>query len=84
LIFFFLVFLVVIFFLCLFLEVVEAEGIDWQFSCREGTCGSCEARILSGQADHRDAILSPEERRANETMMICVSRSKSETLELDI
>jgi cytochrome P450/ferredoxin-NADP reductase len=66
------------------LEVVEAEGIDWQFSCREGTCGSCEARILSGQADHRDAILSPEERRANETMMICVSRSKSETLELDI
>ena len=43
------------------LDVVLAAGIAVQTSCREGICGSCETRILEGQADHRDALLSEEE-----------------------
>jgi hypothetical protein len=31
--------------------------------------------VLGGIPDHADDILSPEERAANDTMMICVSRS---------
>jgi cytochrome P450/ferredoxin-NADP reductase len=66
------------------LDVVEEAGIAWPYSCREGTCGSCETRIVAGRADHRDAILTPAERRRNEYLMICVSRAASPSLELEI
>lgn len=66
------------------LDIVEKAGIAWPYSCREGTCGTCETRIVAGIADHRDAILTPAERRRNEYMMICVSRAASPVLELEI
>jgi ferredoxin len=53
-------------------------------SCQEGVCGTCETRVLEGVPDHRDSLLSEEEREANEYMMVCVSRSKSERLVLDL
>jgi hypothetical protein len=31
--------------------------------------------VLDGRIDHRDDLLTDDERRANATMMICVSRS---------
>jgi vanillate O-demethylase ferredoxin subunit len=34
--------------------------------------------------DHRDAILTPEERAAGRTMMICVSGAKTGRLVLDL
>jgi hypothetical protein len=40
--------------------------------------------VIEGFPDHRDAILSPAERAANKTMMICCSGSLSEKLVLDI
>jgi ferredoxin-NADP reductase len=67
------------------LDAVLAAGIDYPFSCTEGICGTCETAVLGGEVDHRDSILNDEERRANDTMMICVSRSASEEpLVLDI
>lgn len=66
------------------LDVVEEAGLSWPYSCREGTCGTCETRIVAGLADHRDAILTPAERKRNEYMMICVSRAVSPELELEI
>jgi tetrachlorobenzoquinone reductase len=53
-------------------EVLE-RGVDASFSCKEGTCGTCEVRVLEGIPDHRDAVLSEQERRTNSTMMICCS-----------
>lgn len=66
------------------LDVMEESGVVWPYSCREGTCGTCEAPVLSGRADHRDAILTPAERRANETMMVCVSRARTPEIVLDV
>lgn len=66
------------------LDMVEAAGIDWPYSCREGTCGTCETRIVAGEADHRDAVLSSAEKAENEYMMICVSRAAGPLLELEI
>lgn len=63
---------------------VEEAGIDALYSCREGTCGSCETPVLSGEIDHRDHVLSEEERMANDTMMICVSRGLSKRIVLDL
>jgi ferredoxin-NADP reductase len=66
------------------LEAVEAAGVDAPFSCREGTCGTCETRIVAGSADHRDDVLSEDEKAADETMMICVSRPAGPGLVLDL
>lgn len=66
------------------LDVVFDAGISVPSSCREGICGSCETRILAGQADHRDALLSEAEQRANQTMMICCSGARSARLVLDL
>ena len=66
------------------LAVLNDAGIEVPCSCQQGICGTCELRVLSGEVDHRDSILSSEERAANETMMSCVSRAKSPRLVLDI
>ena len=65
-------------------EVAEEAGAPVIFSCMEGTCGTCETRIISGQAEHLDSILSDEEKESNEMMMICVSRSACDVLELEL
>jgi vanillate O-demethylase ferredoxin subunit len=66
------------------LEALLANGIDIPHSCKEGTCGTCEVRVLGGIPDHRDVILSEEERQSNSKMMICCSGCRTETLILDI
>ncbi len=66
------------------LEVADDAGVNVSFSCREGTCGSCETPIVEGRAEHRDHLLGPEERAANETMFICVSRAIGKRLVLDL
>ncbi|WP_433508201.1 PDR/VanB family oxidoreductase [Pseudonocardia halophobica] len=66
------------------LEVVEEAGVGILSSCREGTCGTCETGVLGGVADHRDSVLTAEEQAANDAMMICVSRSCSARLVLDL
>ena len=66
------------------MEALEAGGITVDFSCREGSCGTCETKVLAGQPDHRDSVLDDEERAAGETMMLCVSRSLSQRLTLDL
>lgn len=66
------------------IDVVEAAGVSVLSSCQEGVCGTCETRVIDGRPDHRDSLLSDDEREANEYMMICVSRAKSERLVLDL
>jgi ferredoxin-NADP reductase len=66
------------------LEVVEAAGVTVLSSCTEGTCGTCETTVLAGLPEHRDSVLSPAEQAAADTMMICVSRSLTPRLVLDI
>jgi ferredoxin-NADP reductase len=66
------------------LEVVEEAGVGVLSSCAEGTCGTCETAVLEGTPDHRDSVLSNEERAANDCMMICVSRSTTPRLVLDL
>lgn len=66
------------------LDTAEEHGVQVDFSCREGTCGTCEVDIVAGSADHRDSVLSPEEQQAGETMMICVSRARTRSLVIDL
>ncbi|MGK5173015.1 flavin reductase family protein [Geodermatophilus sp. CPCC 205761] len=66
------------------LQAVEDAGVAVMSSCAEGTCGTCETDVLAGEVDHRDSILTAEERAANDTMMICVSRAHCPRLVLDL
>ena len=66
------------------LEVVEEAGVSVLSSCSEGTCGTCETRVLAGVPDHRDSVLDEADRRAGTCVMICVSRSCSPRLVLDL
>ncbi len=66
------------------LETVEGAGVSVLSSCREGTCGTCETDVLEGEPDHRDVLLTEDERAAGDTMMICVSRCRGPRLVLDL
>ncbi|MBB2994823.1 PDR/VanB family oxidoreductase [Paeniglutamicibacter cryotolerans] len=66
------------------LDALAGAGVPVLNSCREGICGTCETTVVSGEIDHRDSLLSEEEREAGETMMICVSRCKGLRMILDL
>ncbi|OCB22449.1 PDR/VanB family oxidoreductase [Mycobacterium intracellulare] len=66
------------------LDVLDDENVIVASSCRDGTCGTCEAVVLEGIPDHRDSVLSAEEQELNETMMVCVSRSRTPRLVIDL
>lgn len=66
------------------IEALEDAGIEVPFSCREGVCGVCEARVLDGKPDHRDSVLTERERDSGQKMMVCVSGCKGASLTLDM
>jgi ferredoxin-NADP reductase len=65
------------------LDAMAREGLAPSSSCKEGTCGTCETRVLNGAIDHRDSVLSPSEQEAGDYMMICVSRARDNEIEID-
>ncbi len=66
------------------LDAVRGAGVEVLYSCTEGTCGTCETDVLEGEPDHRDSLLTEEERARGETMLICVSRCRGRRLVLDL
>jgi tetrachlorobenzoquinone reductase len=66
------------------LETLEQQGLDLPFSCREGLCRTCEVPVLGGIPDHRDYVLSDDERSRNKSVLVCVSRALSDEMMLDI
>jgi ferredoxin len=66
------------------LQVLIEEGIDPLYDCQRGECGICQVTVLEGEPDHRDHILSDEERAGNKVMQICVSRAKTPRLVIDL
>ncbi|MCO7642837.1 Rieske 2Fe-2S domain-containing protein [Pseudomonas sp. S 311-6] len=66
------------------LEAVREAGVQIYSSCQNGVCGTCETPVLEGEPEHRDAVLTAAERATGKSMMLCVSRSKSDRLVLDL
>jgi ferredoxin-NADP reductase len=66
------------------IDVVRDVVPNVAYSCLEGICGSCETRVLEGEPEHHDEVLSDDERAAGDVMMICVGRSCSPRLVLDL
>lgn len=66
------------------LQTLREAGVTATSSCEQGVCGACETRVLEGEPDHRDLLLTAEEKASNETMMICCSSSRTARLVLDL
>lgn len=66
------------------IEVLRDAVSGLSYDCEKGYCGACETRVLAGTPEHRDSVLSNEERLAGRTMMICVGRCQSDRLVLDL
>jgi ferredoxin-NADP reductase len=66
------------------LDAITSSGIVVLSSCRQGTCGTCETRLVSGTPDHRDSLLNDDERARGDSLLVCVSRACSDRLVLDL
>ncbi len=66
------------------LDALLDNAVTVQYSCSSGVCGSCRTAVLEGEPDHRDDYLTAEEKRANQSVMICCSGSRKATLVLDL
>ncbi|MET9060588.1 PDR/VanB family oxidoreductase [Streptomyces antibioticus] len=64
------------------LSAVRAELPGTLYSCEQGFCGTCQQRVIEGEVDHRDELLTDDERA--DSMLICVSRAHTERLVLDM
>ncbi len=66
------------------LSALRSAGVDAPYSCRQGFCGTCRAKVMEGVVQHRDALLTEPE-RASGMMLTCVSRAAAgEDLRLDL
>ncbi|MGR3312221.1 cytochrome P450/oxidoreductase [Roseovarius indicus] len=65
-------------------DVLKSTGIDIPMECGEGLCGTCEARVIEGEVDHRDRVLSKAERAKGERIMTCCSRARGKKLVLGL
>ena len=65
------------------LETLAEAGVKVKTLCKEGVCGTCRVGLIEGRADHRDEVLTDEERERH--IQVCVSRAlPGETLVLDL
>ena len=66
------------------MQVLRDNGHDIDSSCEEGICGTCATPVKEGDIDHRDAVLSDDEKKGNRWMMVCCSRARSGLIVLDL
>ncbi|MGI9395397.1 MAG: 2Fe-2S iron-sulfur cluster-binding protein [Boseongicola sp.] len=54
-------------------DALAQAGVAVQVKCSDGICGVCSCRILSGEVEHRDFVLSNKERETR--LILCQSRA---------
>jgi vanillate O-demethylase ferredoxin subunit len=65
------------------LDALLDSGVNSDYDCRMGICGTCAVQVLEGEPAHRDNVLTDKE-HARGTMCTCVSRSTTPRLVLDL
>ncbi|WP_246194477.1 2Fe-2S iron-sulfur cluster-binding protein [Azospirillum lipoferum] len=50
------------------LELAEARGLEPEYSCREGTCGTCRTKLLKGSVTY---VREPGASVADDEVLIC-------------
>jgi ferredoxin len=59
------------------LLALRGDGVTALSSCAEGLCGTCETPVLEGVPEHRDVVLTDEEKQRGESMrsVYCAARA---------
>lgn len=65
-------------------SVLADDDVEIMTSCEQGICGSCITRVLDGTPEHRDQVLTDQEREEESWITPCCSRSKTKRLVLDL
>ena len=65
------------------LTALRRADVAAPYSCQQGFCGTCRTRVVAGEVDHRDTLLTQPERAAG-MMLVCISRAGGERLTLDL
>jgi vanillate O-demethylase ferredoxin subunit len=66
------------------LDILLQQDISVDYGCTEGICGACITDVLAGEIEHHDTIMTAQEQAANNSLCVCVSRSTSSRLVLDL
>ncbi|SFC42150.1 Ferredoxin [Marinospirillum celere] len=66
------------------LDSLQAGGLAWRESCRNGVCGVCACQLIRGQIDYRGRqphALDAKERKQGK-ILPCIAYPASEQLEI--
>ncbi len=66
------------------LDVVLDAQVHIRHACHSGRCGACEVTVLTGVPEHRDPVYANTSRPPADRMKLCVSRSVTDELTLDL
>ncbi|MGW6032278.1 PDR/VanB family oxidoreductase [Gordonia terrae] len=58
------------------------NGVPVSNLCRQGVCGECRIPVRRGRIEHRDFVLTDDEKATGDAMLCCVSRG--EEIEVDL
>jgi ferredoxin len=59
------------------LELAEEKGINIESACRQGFCGTCKTRLLSGKVDMEITDGLEDEDLKQNMILPCIARPKS-------
>jgi ferredoxin len=65
-------------------DVLGAQGFAVDIKCADGLCGVCQCRLVAGEVEHRDFVLSRKMRET--TIILCQSRAAAPdgVIEIDL
>ncbi len=62
------------------LDTALARGLNLNYGCRMGSCGSCGARLLQGRVDQRSQIFLSDEQIRQGFVLLCQARPLSDVV----
>lgn len=65
------------------LDAALRSGLDLPYSCRDGVCGTCRAKLACGQVNQDDADLSPAEIAAG-YVLTCQAKPESDGVVISV
>ena len=64
------------------LDALLSSGVDCNHSCKTGACKQCATVVTKGEIEHRDNILTEQEKAT--LFCPCVSRAKTDSISIDL